>query len=64
MEGISKSRVSELCEQLDEEVERSRNRPPEGSYPYLCIDATYLKARQGAGGWVASFTVGGIESTL
>ena len=46
MEGIGKSRVSELCEQLDEEVERFRNRPLEGSYPYLWIDATYLKARQ------------------
>ena len=30
MSGISKSRVSELCEQLDEEVERFRNRPLEG----------------------------------
>jgi len=44
--GISKSRVSELCEELDEEVERFRNRPLEGSYPYVWVDATYLKARQ------------------
>jgi putative transposase len=44
--GISKSRVSELCEQLDEEVERFRNRPLEGPYPYVWLDATYLKARQ------------------
>lgn len=35
MSGISKSRVSELCEQLDEEVERFRNRPLEGPYPYV-----------------------------
>ena len=34
MTGISKSRVSELCEELDEEVERFRNRPLEGPYPY------------------------------
>src|SRR3712207_9398921 len=34
MTGISKSRVSELCEQLDEEVERFRTRPLEGPYPY------------------------------
>jgi transposase-like protein len=44
--GISKSRVSELCEELDEEVERFRNRPLEGSYPYVWVDAAYLKARQ------------------
>ena len=46
MGGISKSRVSELCEELDEEVERFRNRPLEGSYPYVWVDATYVKARQ------------------
>ena len=46
MSGISKSRVSELCEQLDEEVERFRNRPLEGPYPYIWLDATYLKAHQ------------------
>jgi putative transposase len=46
MGGISKSRVSELCEELDEEVERFRSRPPDGSYPYVWVDATYLKARQ------------------
>lgn len=46
MTGISKSRVSELCEELDGEVERFRNRPLEGSYPYVWVDATYVKARQ------------------
>lgn len=46
MAGISKSRVSELCEELDEEVERFRGRPLEGLYPYVWLDATYLKARQ------------------
>jgi putative transposase len=46
MGGISKSRVSELCEELDEEVERFRNRPLEGAYPYVWVDATYVKARQ------------------
>lgn len=53
--GISKSRVSELCEELDEEVERFRNRPLEGDYPYIWIDATYVKARQD--GRVASVAV-------
>jgi putative transposase len=55
MTGISKSRVSELCEALDEEVERFRGRPLEGSYPYVWVDATYVKARQD--GRVASVAV-------
>jgi putative transposase len=55
MGGISKSRVSEVCEELDEEVERFRSRPLEGSYPYVWVDATYLKARQD--GRVASTAV-------
>lgn len=46
MTGISKSRVSELCEELDEEVGRFRDRPLEDAYPYVWIDATYVKARQ------------------
>ena len=49
MSGISKSRVSELCEQLDEEVARFGHRPLEGPYPYVWLDATYyVKARQDA----------------
>jgi putative transposase len=55
MTGISKSRVSELCEELDEEVERFRSRSLEGSYPYVWVDATYVKARQD--GHVASTAV-------
>jgi putative transposase len=55
MTGISKSRVSELCEELDGEVERFRSRLLEGPYPYLWIDATYLKSRQD--GRVASMAV-------
>jgi putative transposase len=55
MSGISKSRVSELCKELDEEVERFRSRPLEGCYPYVWVDATYLKARQD--GRVASTAV-------
>jgi len=55
MGGISKSRVSELCKELDEEVERFRGRPLEGSYPYVWVDATYVKARQD--GRVASTAV-------
>ena len=55
MGGISKSRVSELCKELDEEVERFRSRPLEGSYPYVWVDATYVKSRQD--GRVASTAV-------
>jgi putative transposase len=46
MEGISKSQVSRLCGELDEEVERFRGRPLEGPYPYVWVDATYVKARE------------------
>jgi putative transposase len=55
MGGISKSRVSELCKELDEEVERFRSRPLEGPYPYVWLDATYVKSRQD--GHVASTAV-------
>jgi putative transposase len=38
--------VSRLCEELEEEVECFRGRPLEGPYPYVWVDATYVKARQ------------------
>jgi len=44
--GISKSQVSRLCQELDAEVERFRTRRLEGPYPYLWLDATFLKVRQ------------------
>lgn len=47
IEGISKSQVSRLCAELDETVERFRNRPLTGQYRYLWLDATYLKVREG-----------------
>jgi len=45
--GISKSTVSKLCKDIDERVGEFLNRPLEGEWPYLWLDATYLKARQG-----------------
>ena len=45
--GISKSQVSRLCEDIDDRVQAFLNRPIEGHWPYLWIDATYLKSRQG-----------------
>ncbi len=46
--GMTKDRVSALCRALDEQVEIFRNRPLEGSYPYLWLDAKHLKVRSGA----------------
>jgi transposase-like protein len=46
MDGISKSQVSRLCEELDERVHTFLDRPIEGDWPYLWIDATYVKVRQ------------------
>ena len=43
---VSKSAVSEACKDLDKEVETFRNRPIEGLYPFLTVDATYLKIRE------------------
>ena len=43
--GISKSQVSRLVEEIDEKVHAFLNRPIEGDWPYLWIDATYIKAR-------------------
>jgi putative transposase len=44
--GVSKSEVSRVCEDLDEVVSAFRNRPLAGAYPYLWLDATYLKVRE------------------
>ena len=46
MSGISKSQVSRLCEEIDGKVKVFLDRPIEGDWPYLWIDATYLKVRQ------------------
>jgi putative transposase len=46
MTGISKSQVSRLCEEIDEKVTAFLERPLEGDWPYLWLDATYVKVRQ------------------
>ena len=54
MNGISKSqacpersrRVSRLCEEIDQRVKAFLDRPIKGDWPYLWIDATYVKVRQ------------------
>jgi putative transposase len=46
MSGISKSQVSRLCEEIDGKVKAFLDRPIEGEWPYLWLDATYVKVRQ------------------
>jgi transposase-like protein len=44
--GVSKSQVSRLCQEIDERVGAFLDRPIEGEWPYLWIDATYVKVRE------------------
>jgi transposase-like protein len=46
MSGISTSQVSRLCGEIDERVNTFLTRPLEGDWPYLWLDATYVKVRQ------------------
>lgn len=47
VESLSKSEVSRICAGLDEQVEAFRQRPLTRRYPYLWLDATHLKVREG-----------------
>src|ERR1700756_3372408 len=46
MSGISQSQVSRLCGEIDDKVQTFLNRPLEGDWPYVWLDATYVKVRQ------------------
>ena len=46
MEGISKSQVSRLCGEIDARVQAFPTRPIEGEWPYVWLDATYIKVRR------------------
>ena len=46
LQGVSKSQVSRLCQDLDAEVERFRTRRLGGPYPYVWLDATFVKVRE------------------
>jgi putative transposase len=46
MNGISKSQVSRLCGEIDDKVQTFLSRPLEGDWPYVWLDATYLKVRE------------------
>jgi putative transposase len=45
--GMSKSQVSRLCAEIDIRVNAFLSRPLEGAWPYLWLDATYIKVREG-----------------
>jgi len=47
LSGISKSQVSKLCKDIDERVSAFLDRPLAGDWPYLWLDATYLRQREG-----------------
>src|SRR5882757_1218287 len=55
MTGISKSQVSRLCVEIDDKIDAFLNRPLEGDWPYLWLDATYVKVR--ANGRIVSVAV-------
>jgi putative transposase len=44
--GVSKSQVSRLCEEIDARVKAFLDRPLEGDWPYVWLDATYVKVRR------------------
>jgi transposase-like protein len=46
-DGMSKSQVNRLCAEIDEQVNAFMSRPLEGAWPYLSLDATYVKVREG-----------------
>lgn len=45
LESLDKSQVSRLCKELDQQVEAWKTRPLEGTYPFLWLDAIYIKVR-------------------
>ena len=44
--GVSKSQVGRLCEEIDDKVKAFLDRPLEGDWPYVWLDATYVKVRR------------------
>jgi transposase-like protein len=62
MSGVSKSEVSRVCEEIDERVQAFLHRPLEGRYPYVWIDATYVKVhREGRVSTVAAIVAIGVN---
>jgi putative transposase len=46
MTGISQSQLSRLCSEIDDKIAAFLNRPLEGEWPYIWLDATWVKARR------------------
>jgi len=62
--GISKSEVSRICKELDEVVQSFKNRPLEGEYPYIWLDATFPKVREGGRVQTMAFVIAiGVKNT-
>ena len=53
MSGISKSQVSRVCGEIDERVNAFLQRELSGEWPYVWLDATYLKSREDTAMWSA-----------
>ncbi len=49
LRGLSKDQVSRMCRGLDEQVQAFRERPLEGAYPYLWLDAKIERVREPGG---------------
>jgi transposase-like protein len=60
MGGISKSQVSRVCTEIDERVRAFLDLPIESDWPYLWIDATYVRSRE-AGRIVSKAVMGGVD---
>ena len=60
--GISKSTVSKLCKDIDDRVNAFLERPLVGDWPYLWLDATYLKQREGGVAQGSACAAGGMAT--
>jgi putative transposase len=49
LRGLSKDQVSRMCRGLDEQVSAFRERPLQGAYPYLWLDAKVERVRERGG---------------
>lgn len=64
LEGISKSEVSRICKQLDETVQAFKDRPLNEEYPYVWVDATFPKVREGGRVQSMAFVIAiGVKAT-
>ena len=62
--GISKSEVSRICKELDDVVQEFKSRPLEGEFPYLWLDATFPKVREGGRVQSMAFVIAiGVKAT-